>query len=436
MRPTRIGTSRPTRPSWLTMISWTGSGRSGRRRPVGQRAARHPLAQVPAQCVPRGPVDRPLPQRRVGRAVGVGEHGVPGGSAGTMGCGPVTARDATTPSVRVQPRDRRWRGTRPGAAPRPAPRSPSTSRGPARTTKEAESIATIGGTGHRSRTATACSTASSSPNPHGATTTRSGGQLGQLGPARGRPTAPGRARPPAGRRPGRTSSGTQCPARYGGSIHSSTSTRGRCRAGHRRPAPRQPPAQRVDQRPAAGAPPRRPTARSRPAPRRPCAGRSRARRRVQPMPTNASSTVPAGSAQTRQRSWVRMSSGSRRGERGGVQGVERQARPGPVADHGVDLGRGQPARQHGVDHDGAALPDARRPVALVGHGDQVVGQPDRGGDLGGRRQQRRYPHPCTVGPVRCPVSAAPARRSERAGPAGPVRRPPRYPRWTAPSPAR
>ena len=48
------------------------------RGPAGQRGPRHPLAQPLAHRVARRAVDRALPQRRVGGAVGVGENGVSG----------------------------------------------------------------------------------------------------------------------------------------------------------------------------------------------------------------------------------------------------------------------------------------------------------------------------------------------------------------------
>ena len=78
IRPTRIGTSRPTRPSCESMICCTGSGRPTGTDQSAQRLARHTFAQPFAQRVALGAVDGAFAQRRVGGAVGVGEHGVGG----------------------------------------------------------------------------------------------------------------------------------------------------------------------------------------------------------------------------------------------------------------------------------------------------------------------------------------------------------------------
>ena len=71
-------------------------------------------------------------------------------------------------------------------------------------------------------------TAAPRPNPHGATTTTSAGNAvssSQLAATERPPSAPPSGSPPASR----TSSGTQCPGRKGGSTHSSINTRGRGR---------------------------------------------------------------------------------------------------------------------------------------------------------------------------------------------------------------
>jgi len=93
-----------------------------------------------------------------------------------------------------------------------------------------------------------------------------------------------------------------------------------------------------------------------------------------------------------------------------VQLVHRQPRRGALPHARVDLGRGHALVEGGADDDGHMVADPGRVVALEGHGDEVVGAPERAGDLGRRRQERGDPHGPTVGGPALHGDPAPSRR--------------------------
>ena len=170
-------------------------------------------------------------------------------------------------------------------------------------------------------------------------------------------------------------------------------------------------------------------------------GRARApSRRAAPISSSALSTWPLGTAHTRQRSCVRMTSGSIRRIRSTssrYSGSSGSIRSRTASSISRELAR----------PGGSALRDTTgfvvglgRPVALVGHGGEVVAEPERVHDLGRRRQQRDDPHRgssrrrsgdssrSTSAPSARPTVAAVEhpvieRQRERARPAAP--RPPR-----------
>ena len=180
--------------------------------------------------------------------------------------------------------------------------TPSTTRGPGRTTNASASIAQTSARGKCSAAVVACCAAPARPNPHGATITTSGRSPAIAPQDVGADRSCGwhaTGVPPAAT----TMSGIQCPAPNTGSIHSITATRGRGRSRTRSSIAARRRRSRSTRRLAAvSAPACSPTATidSRIASR--VWGSSVTTSAVQPRCRSASSTRPWSIAQTRQRS--------------------------------------------------------------------------------------------------------------------------------------
>ncbi len=244
------------------------------------------------------------------------------------------------------------------------------------------------GTGARARPRARA--ASSASKPHGAMTISSGcaaRTTSQVVGRDGSPALPSTSMPPASS----IISGSQCPAEKGGSIHSAKKMR-------RRGSPRTASAAASivahmsddDLATALGAVER--FARARGPSRRPrsaCADRARAcslprgtRRRASPLET----------AQTAQRSWVTIRSGSSASIKCRVDAVQRRAVAKRLAHCLVDLEARERRRIDPRRRDDRLADDLGRPAALVRHTDERVDQAELRDDLGRTRQQRADAH--------------------------------------------
>ena len=189
-----------------------------------------------------------------------------------------------------------------------------------------------------------------------------------------------------------TISGIQWPGAYGGSVHSSTATRGRGRPMVlRQTAAIRSRSDCTSSAAASSWPVALPSSSTESSTSSRVCGSTVSTSAVQPRWASAASTV--GDVDRADRAQV-LGDHERRVEgaqRVGGEVVEVLAPRDRVDDVGVDLGRRQPRGHRGGRHDRAAA-RLGRGVALEGHADHVVARAEGEQDLGGRGEQGHDPH--------------------------------------------